>query len=525
MKLKSITIQDKEIILKNLVLIVGANSTGKTRFLQDLNFFIKNNSKGGNLWEFQNKEIETLKKDKHEFFNNLTEESSERDGKSWYLPFSNDNKKYSDKYYAEIKNNTTQIDDNDIIKAFIEYLPVERRLKINGETQKTLRSLPPNDPLNLLFRERNSTFFKNINEKFSDFFGKNILISDHRDPQLDLYTYDSKIKKLGEIVDMNNNVYKKTEKWIEDNKILKITNEGHGIISLFNILLSLCTQINKIIMIDEPEIHLYPSLKNKLGKLIGRLSREKQIFCVTHDNDFLQGILDSKEPCTIIKLNKNKNKYYLTISQYNSSKLKTSEVQGQFLKIPFVEFVIIVEGADDRYFYEYISTEIGLFGKTEFAFIPAGGKDSIQNPEKLANDLGVPYCIILDFDALKDNSKKKNKNNFDKYLRLKNNAPLIKRIKQNAINLKGIENLTIQGLEAINDKNVKSETQNIINKLTQFGIFIVPIGTLESWIKNRSIKDTKILNYFIKTFSINKYKELVKFMKKIHKYKKGILDN
>ena len=85
---------------------------------------------------------------------------------------------------------------------------------------------------------------------------------------------------------------------------MPIQDVGHGIRSMLRILISLLDPVSSVVLIDEPEMHLYPSQKRWLGRQLVSLADEqgKQVFLVTHDPMILQGILDSPASTTILRI-------------------------------------------------------------------------------------------------------------------------------------------------------------------------------------------------------------------------------
>jgi len=79
---------------------------------------------------------------------------------------------------------------------------------------------------------------------------------------------------------------------------------GHGIRSLVKVLMSLLEPVHQVILIDEPEMHVYPAQKRWLGRQLVSFARlrGKQVFIVTHDPIVLQGILDSPGQTRVFRL-------------------------------------------------------------------------------------------------------------------------------------------------------------------------------------------------------------------------------
>jgi predicted ATP-dependent endonuclease of OLD family len=308
-------------------------------------------------------------------------------------------------------------------------------------------------------------------------------------------------------------------KWKEKNNVGEIWIEGHGVQAFLHIMLTYCIPLNHILLIDEPEIHLYPSVKRKFGNALGTISQnnEKQFFCVTHDSDFLQGIFDSKCEATIIKIKKNGRQRELIHKQFdNKTQYLAGQTQTPFLQIPFLDAAIIVEGATDRLVYEYVFFDNKFLNDVEYKFISAGGKDSISNPIRIASDLKVPYVVILDIENLKE----KENSHLIKLSRVQNEAGFSDEIAEIGLKLKGIENLVTRGVDAIIDLDIKLRVNKLIDSLKVFGIFIVHKGTLESWGQITCEKKSTFPERFIDEYTHRrgKFDEMVGFLKEIESY-------
>jgi predicted ATPase len=75
----------------------------------------------------------------------------------------------------------------------------------------------------------------------------------------------------------------------ENQKMLKFSEVGSGIGHIFQILLPLFSGV-KVLVIQQPEVHLHPSLQVQLAKALFELSRDKNIQLVieTHSEHFIK---------------------------------------------------------------------------------------------------------------------------------------------------------------------------------------------------------------------------------------------
>ena len=79
------------------------------------------------------------------------------------------------------------------------------------------------------------------------------------------------------------------------NQEILITNEGFGINQVVYMFAKLYLKGKKIILIEEPEIHLHPSIIRKLAKIMCKIVEEenKQIILTTHSEVFVSSLLSA----------------------------------------------------------------------------------------------------------------------------------------------------------------------------------------------------------------------------------------
>ncbi len=380
-------------------------------------------------------------------------------------------------------------------KPFINLSSCDTRLGLPDSVNLAAHNLPAQDVINVLHRDKK--LFAEIDKSIYERTGYHLVLLNHVGTNLQLGLSN---KDTSPIVDIKKGVqeeYERIEKW-KSEKFFKVTEAGHGIRSLLRLLTSLLDPVNQIIMIDEPEMHLYPSQKRWLGKQLVLLAKEqhKQVFLVTHDPMVLQGILDTNITTNIYRVERNNDDAGSVKSceldrATNANALKNQE---QYLQGLFYQRCIVVEGASDRSFYQNMIDDYGDVEDKDLGFVSAGGKGNTKHIADIASKVGLKIAFIYDLDAIL----------FDNQLiddvykilggeeivtmpirDLFNTDPAIK-----AENDDGKRNTLIKQLTKYNDKsgmvsawseeNCTTFTEVII-KLAKKGIFIVPQGTLESW--------------------------------------------
>jgi ABC-type cobalamin/Fe3+-siderophores transport system ATPase subunit len=167
----------------------------------------------------------------------------------------------------------------------------------------------------------------------------------------------------------------------------------------------------EVILIDEPEAFLHPSLAFKLGVEISKasLSAKKRVFASTHSPKFVMGCIQSNAPLNIIRLT-----YRDGIA---TSRILPSEKVIELMRNPhlrstgvidalFYEFVIITEADADRAFYQEINERLLRYkpewGIPNCLFINAQNKQGVKTIMKPLRELGIPAVGLVDIDFVKD---------------------------------------------------------------------------------------------------------------------------
>ena len=83
-----------------------------------------------------------------------------------------------------------------------------------------------------------------------------------------------------------------------------INATSDGVKAFTGIITEIIAGDPKILLIDEPEAFLHPSLSHKLGKEIAKATAEtnKRVFVSTHSSHFVMGCIQSGVPVNIVRL-------------------------------------------------------------------------------------------------------------------------------------------------------------------------------------------------------------------------------
>ena len=193
-----------------------------------------------------------------------------------------------------------------------------------------------------------------------------------------------------------------------------ISELGDGIKAYTSILISLTVEEPQIVIIDEPEAYLHPSLSYKLGDFMATHYRKSsnRLFASTHSSDFLMGCIQSGAATNILRLT--------YANRVPTARLLERKKVGELMRDPllrsvgvlralFHEYVIVTEGDTDRAFYQEINARLEREKKPRSIpnclFLNGNGKQTIHRIVKLLREMGIPAAGIYDIDLLYDIGK------------------------------------------------------------------------------------------------------------------------
>lgn len=269
-----------------------------------------------------------------------------------------------------------------------------------------------------------------------------------------------------------------------------------GVKAFTGISLELISGDPKIVLIDEPEAFLHPSLATMLGKEIAEIaaSQAKKVFVSTHSPYFIMGCLLAGVPINIVRLT------YL--KDVATSRVLPNEKLSTLMRNPllrstgvlsglFYESVIVTESDSDRAFYQEVNERLLRYkpewGLRNCLFINAQNKQTIHQIIRPLRELGIPAVAIVDIDIIKEGGSvwanfldggfvpdiTKQSLNQSRALVYKKFCDLNLDMKRGG----GIEQLPPADMSAAED---------LFAQLSEYGLFCLKRGELESWLKHLS---------------------------------------
>lgn len=280
-------------------------------------------------------------------------------------------------------------------------------------------------------------------------------------------------------------------------KTLKIDKASDGVKAFTGIITTVIAGDPKIILIDEPEAFLHPSLSNTLGNEIGKslINSNKKLFVSTHSSNFLMGCIQSKSPLNIVRLTYKNNE--ATSRILDTDKILTL-MKNPLLRSTgvlnglFYEAVIVTESDSDRAFYQEINERLleknDKRGIQNCLFINAQNKQTVWDIVKPLRELGIPTVGIVDIDVIKEGGRV-----FSKLLK----GAFIPELSQETLNkqrelikkafINSGKDMKKDGGIQLLDPDSKESCLNFFNSLSDYGVMIIKNGELESWLKSLKV--------------------------------------
>lgn len=189
----------------------------------------------------------------------------------------------------------------------------------------------------------------------------------------------------------------------------QVQNQGDGIKSFTGILLYLMLDYFCTYLIDEPESFLHPPQAKIMGQIIGEtLSENQQAFISTHSEEIVKGLLETcPERVKIVRITRENDTNYFSVLDnasfngvWNDPLLKYSNIMSSL----FHKTVVLCESDSDCKMYSIIENHIkqsaGQYSET--LFIHCGGKHRMAKISAALRMLNVDVKLITDIDVLND---------------------------------------------------------------------------------------------------------------------------
>jgi energy-coupling factor transporter ATP-binding protein EcfA2 len=556
MKLASITTKaGNSIKLGKFTLLVGPNNVGKSQTLKDINTKLTKGHKAETTL------INAIEVDRPASFDLFYEGLDVRidqvnvghhtiDG----VTTSSDP---NSKMVLQLEPHKSQFDANpdldytylNFSKFRVFYLDSESRLKIASKSPNYIPAeTSPKNFLQALYGAMGS-FDEKLRDAFKATFDMDIRIDYSSGLELRLAVS----KSFDVIPDDPRAAYPLMKKYPS------IELQGDGYRSFVAVVLTLLLSKDRVVLLDEPEAFLHPEQARRLGKWLSDHTESFpcQIVIATHNSNFLAGLLSGRQPADIFRLNRlNDLTEFTKITSEATQSLSTSPLLSsqRVLEAIFARGVVVCESDADRILYNTVA--IRKLDNQEILFIHAHNKQTIKLVVALLRHAAIPTVGVVDIDIF--NSSKDFTETLTTFLDGQDFSEIAALQEEVATHIESssedkvlaeIKKKLSEFIDQLNDHQhtlsgarsaldriksesslwadlkkhgishleepLRSKASKVIEFSASHGLFIVPVGELESWIKLGVRKNRWIVPALEAIHMGNCPEELTDFVRKI----------
>ena len=273
-----------------------------------------------------------------------------------------------------------------------------------------------------------------------------------------------------------------------------IPDLGDGVRCSVGLVAAIMCLSQRILLIDEPEAFLHPTLSRRVGQQLAETARERDasLVAATHSADFLFGCIQVAPDTRIVRLTYDSG-------EATARSIAPSEVlhlmrdpllrSTNALRALFYRAVIATEADADRAFYDEVNyrlTQVGQ-GVDDALFLNAQNWQTIPRLVTPLRSMGIPAAAVFDFDVLMD------KNFKCLWPILNESQGVLQTLQKNRDDVKklmegvGRKKCKSSGIGAFNGTDKRS-IESFLSKMTDYGMYFLPVGELECWLPNLPVK-------------------------------------
>lgn len=291
--------------------------------------------------------------------------------------------------------------------------------------------------------------------------------------------------------------------WMRGARSLDAVSDGVKAFS--GILLQIYAGDPSVVIIDEPEAFLHPSLARTLGKELATAARteNKFVFASTHSADFLMGAIQSGAVVNIVRLTWDHDAATARLLPNDELTRLMSDPMLRSVGILsglFFQNVVVTEADADRAFYHEINERLlsvqDARGVPHAVFLNADNHQTIPAIIAPLRQLGIPAAAITDLDVIKRGGGE-----WSRQLDA-SGMPSMQQNANHALRKSMLDALvaaapvgvpkrddyfkTSGGIGILNESE-REAANNFVRELAEYGFFIVPGGEVEAWLKQLGV--------------------------------------
>ncbi|MFN0300930.1 MAG: AAA family ATPase [Burkholderiales bacterium] len=318
----------------------------------------------------------------------------------------------------------------------------------------------------------------------------------------------------------------------------EITQEGDGLKSYVATCIALLLGRRPVCLIDEPELCLHPPQAYNLGRFIGKTaaSSDRATFVATHSSHVLRGVIQTASNLQIVRVTRQAGRFHahhISPATLRAITKKPTVRAETILDGVFAEGVVVVEADGDREVYQAVWETLVTEMQLDIHFAAVGGLGGVLDACKFYKELKIPLAVVVDLDAIKDAdqlqriaavlSDEARASQLAKeagafMAKLKGLPPTIsaddvkrriadvgslrmewnqgddltvmRRLQDLAGDVDRMRRIKAGGVAAM-PLEIETELSALINNARSIGVFLVPVGELEGWLTSEGIAVSK----------------------------------
>lgn len=267
-----------------------------------------------------------------------------------------------------------------------------------------------------------------------------------------------------------------------------IPDLGDGVRCSVGLVSAVMSLTQRILLIDEPEAFLHPTLSRRVGQQLAETARDRDasLVAATHSADFLFGCLQVSPETCIVRLTYDGTK--ATARSIEPSKvlhlmrdplLRSTNA----LRALFYQAVVVTEADTDRALYDEVNYRLTQTGEgiADGLFVNAQNWQTIPRLVMPLRSMGIPAAAIFDFDVLMDVDFRR------LWPLLHESGPVRQRLQQHRDAVKRLmdeasrTNCKANGISAL-DAIDRPVVDAFLSQMANYGMHFVPVGELECWL-------------------------------------------
>jgi len=281
-----------------------------------------------------------------------------------------------------------------------------------------------------------------------------------------------------------------------------LTTFGDGVQAFVALVGTVIGSPYKVILIDEPEAFLPPPIARRLGAELTRIvnERDASLVIATHDADFLMGCIAESRDTAVVRLTYDSG--VPTARGLTPSELAPMMYHPLFrstgaLHALFHHAAIVTESDADRAFYDEINHRLQGVGRgiKDALFLNAQNWQTEHEIVRPLRRIGIPAAAVVDLDVILktgtdwDNLFDACNVARDRRQHLWTERDYIQSVLLSLYDDKDDVKAVVkkQGLAVLNDADCL-RAHRLLDDLAVYGLFIVPVGDLESWLNDLQVK-------------------------------------